>query len=121
MTAGRTRQGRAIAQHRAPDRPAIQVAPGDRVTLGDRDTEWPEFVWTALASGLGGWMPSTLFDAERGEASALQDYDTRELDADVGDVLTLHEERAGWWWATNAAGDSGWVPARAIEVDAGPT
>ena len=111
------KRARVIATHRAPDRPAIQVASGDRVTLGDRDTEWPEFVWTALASGLGGWVPSALYDAERGEASALQDYDTRELDADIGDALTLHHELADWWWATNASGTSGWIPARAIEIE----
>jgi len=106
---------RVTQAHRAPDRPAIQVQAGDRVTLGDRDTEWPQFVWTALASGLGGWVPSALFDAERGQASALQDYDTRELDVAVGEIVTLHEQMADWWWATNANGDSGWIPARAVE------
>lgn len=94
----------------------MRVASGDTVTLGDRDTEWPEFVWTALASGLGGWVPSALFDAERGQASALQDYDTAELDADAGDNVTLHRELAGWWWADDARGNSGWLPARKLEM-----
>lgn len=110
------KRARVIAEHRAPERPAIRVASGDTVTLGDRDTEWPEFVWTALASGLGGWVPSALFDAERGQASALQDYDTVELDADTGDILTLHRELAGWWWADNARGESGWIPSRKLEM-----
>ena len=110
------RRARVVQQHRAPDRPAIQVQAGDRVTLGERDTEWPEFVWTSLASGLGGWIPSPLFDADTGEASALEAYDTRELNADVGDELQLHREQAQWWWATNASGDSGWIPARAVEM-----
>ena len=39
-----------IAPHRAPDRPPIQVEPGDNVTVGERDSEWPQFVWTALAT-----------------------------------------------------------------------
>lgn len=109
------RRARVVAAHRAPDRTPIRVATGDRVTLGDRDTEWPEFVWTALASGLGGWVPSALFDRDRGEANVLQDYDTRELDADPGELLALHSELAGWWWVTNADGASGWVPARSLE------
>ena len=110
------KRARVIAEHRAPERLAIRVASGDRVTLGDRDTEWPEFVWTALASGLGGWVPSALFDAERGQASALQDYDTKELEADAGEELVLHRELAGWWWAENARGRSGWIPARKLEL-----
>lgn len=113
MTAQRARVTEA---HRAPDRPAMRMQAGERVTLGDRDSEWPEFVWTALASGLGGWVPSALFDAERGHASALQDYDTQELAADPGDELVLHNELAGWWWAENARGDTGWIPARKLEL-----
>lgn len=109
-------RARVTEVHRVPDRPAIRVQAGERVTLGDRDTEWPEFVWTALASGLGGWVPTALFDAERGQASALQDYDTKELDADPGDELVLHRELAGWWWAENARGESGWIPTRKLEL-----
>jgi hypothetical protein len=109
-------RARVTEIHRAPDRPAIRMQAGERVTLGDRDTEWPEFVWTALASGLGGWVPTALFDAERGQASALQDYDTKELDADPGDELVLHRELAGWWWAENARGESGWIPTRKLEL-----
>jgi hypothetical protein len=109
-------KARVIAEHRAPDRPAIQVAPGDPVTLGERDNDWPQFVWTTLASGMGGWIPSVLFDRERGDATAQKDYDTRELNADVGEVLNLHYELADWWWAENTQGVSGWIPARAIEI-----
>ncbi|MCL1634690.1 SH3 domain-containing protein [Luteimonas sp. SX5] len=110
------RRARVIAEHRAPDRPAIQVAPGDAVTLGERDSDWPQFVWATLASGLGGWIPSALFDAEHGNATAQKEYDTRELNADVGEIVTLHYELADWWWAENAQGASGWIPARAVEI-----
>lgn len=109
------RRARVIAAHRAPDRPPIQVSTGDSVTLGERDSDWPQFVWTTLAQGLGGWIPAVLFDRDSGEATALGDYDTRELDTEIGDVITLHYEQEGWWWAENANGDSGWIPARAIE------
>lgn len=110
------KRARVTERHRAPERVAIQVQAGDRVTLGDRDIEWPQFVWTALASGLGGWVPSALFDAERCQASALQNYDTSELDAHRGEGLTLHRELAGWWWAENARGESRWLPARKLEL-----
>ena len=110
------KRGRVIATHRAPDRPPIRVAPGDAVTLGERDLDWPDFVWTTLAGGLGGWIPAALFDRDAGEAVAQVEYDTRELDADIGELLTLHRELASWWWAENAQGASGWIPARAIDV-----
>ncbi|HEY0661390.1 MAG TPA: SH3 domain-containing protein [Lysobacter sp.] len=110
------RRARVVLAHRAPDRPPIRVARGDTVTLGDRDTEWPQFVWAAIAEGHGGWMPVALFDGDRGNATALADYDTRELPADPGELLTLHHELAQWWWAENAQGAQGWIPARALEL-----
>jgi len=104
------------AAHRAPDRPPLRIEPGDSVTLGERDSEWPQFVWTSLATGLGGWMPSMLFDREEGEATAMRSYDTRELGADEGESLVLHHELAGWWWAENTQGTSGWIPARVLRI-----
>lgn len=109
-------RARVIAAHRAPDRATVRMAPGDPVTLGDRDGDWPQFVWTTLASGLGGWIPSALFDIERGETRAEHAYDTQELDAEVGDLLILHRELADWWWAENERGACGWIPARALDM-----
>jgi hypothetical protein len=110
------RHARVVVSHNAPDRPPIRVARGDAVHLGHRDTDWPEFVWTTIAEGYEGWVPATLFDREDGPATALQDYDTRELDTQADEVVTLQYELAGWWWARNALGHQGWVPARSLEL-----
>ncbi|TYT27075.1 peptide-binding protein [Luteimonas viscosa] len=107
-------RARATSVHRAPDRPALRIGIGDRVVLGERDDEWPQFVW-ATATGIGGWIPATLFDAEHGPATALAAYDTTELDVDPGEPLVLHHELADWWWVENTRGARGWVPARKIE------
>ena len=110
------RRARVIAEHRSPDRPAIRVSAGDSVTLGERDSDWPQFVWATLAQGLGGWIPAALFDRDTGTATALDDYDTRELATRIGESINVHYEQEGWWWAENANGESGWIPARAIEL-----
>ncbi|RDZ27189.1 SH3 domain-containing protein [Lysobacter silvisoli] len=110
------RRARVVVAHRAPDRPPIRVARGQRVTLGDRDRDWPQFVWTTLAEGHGGWVPAALFDGDHGPATALNDYDTRELDAEADEIVTLQYELADWWWASNARGDEGWIPTRALDL-----
>jgi len=109
-------RARVIVAHRAPDRPPIRVARGEAVTLGDRDADWPQFVWTAIAEGHGGWVPAALFDTDHGAATALADYDTQELTAAKGEILKLHHEFAQWWWAENADGAQGWIPARVLEL-----
>jgi hypothetical protein len=109
------RRARVVLAHRAPDRAPIRVARGETVTLGDRDAEWPQFAWAVTASGDGGWIPVALFDAPRGRATALADYDTQELSVLPDEVLVLHYELAQWWWAEHPSGAQGWVPARVLE------
>lgn len=109
-------RARVVVAHRAPDRPPIRLARGETVTLGDRDADWPQFVWAVPAGGVGGWVPAALFDAQHGPATALSDYDTRELTAGADETLSLHHELAQWWWAENSSGAQGWIPARAIEL-----
>lgn len=108
------RRARVATAHRAPDREPIRCTAGDTMTLGERDTEWPEFIWAELEHGQGGWIPAALFAQAGDRAVITQDYDTRELEADPGDELRLHNWLADWWWAENANGTCGWIPARAI-------
>ena len=108
-------RARVTTAHRAPDRPPLRLRRGDPVVLSDRDEEWPQFVWTQ-AGTLGGWVPAALFDAERGSATALEAYDTTELDVDPGQLVTLHRELADWWWVEDAAGAQGWVPSRVLQI-----
>jgi len=30
--------------------------------------------------------------------------------------LLLHHELAGWWWAENTQGTSGWIPTRVLRI-----
>jgi hypothetical protein len=44
---------RAIASDQIPGRPPIQVVPGQQVQVGQRDTEWPTFVFITTGTGAG--------------------------------------------------------------------
>jgi len=108
---------RATASHEIPDRLPIQVAPGQQVRVGQRDTEWPAFVFITTRNGAG-WVPERYLDTSSDPAVALTAYDTTELATTAGEELTVIErdDPSGWAKVRNAAGSEGWVPLRTVEA-----
>jgi Variant SH3 domain. len=106
--------------HEIPDRPALQVAAGELVQLGERDDRWPAFVFVTTPHGAG-WVParhlSTPSDPPPGTAVVQIPYDTTELPTRVGDVLEVLTEDllSGWLWCRADNGRQGWVPVAAVE------
>lgn len=104
-------RARVVETYRTQYANPIGFASGEIVTLGERDTEWPAFIWTITADGNAGWAPfDWLKPLGDGRAEALRDYSARELDADPGDEIALLHELGGWWWATHDDGRAGWIP-----------
>ena len=95
----------------------IAFVAGESVQLGQRDSEWPEFIWATDPRGNSGWVHERYLDRDHGTAIAIRDYSARELDAEAGQVLELVEEAGGWWWAKNNDGAQGWLPARDISIE----
>ncbi len=104
-------RARVVRDYRTQYANPIRFAQGDVVTLGERDTEWPAFVWTITADGNAGWAPvDWLKPLGDGRAEALRDYSAQELDACAGDEIELQYALGGWWWATAPDGRNGWIP-----------
>lgn len=99
-----------VADHEVPVRPAIRIAPGDTVEVGERDSQWPAFVFITIAKGSGaegsGWVPERYLSVDRPLARVVHAYDTKELAASAGTVLELIEDdpESGWSWCTLADG-----------------
>jgi len=98
-----------------PARPPIALVPGDAVTVGERDVEWPAFVFVTAAGG-SGWVPSRCLSADSGEATVTAAYDTTELATAPGDELEVLErdDEGGWLRCRAADGREGWVPRRSV-------
>lgn len=107
--------------HEIPERAPIRVAVGDEVDVGERDGDWPEFVYVTTADGGGsGWVPGRFLSETAGRAVVRTAYDTTELPTVAGDVLeVLGEDRqSGWLWCRAAAGREGWVPVSTLDEPA---
>jgi SH3 domain len=101
--------------HEIPRRPPIQVVAGQQVQVGDRDSQWPEFVYVTTTDG-SGWVPARHLSAPSGTAVVVTGYDTTELATRTGELLDVLDEdlRSGWLWCRSAAGEQGWVPVNTV-------
>ncbi len=108
---------RLLRDYRTQYPDPIRFGVGERVRVGARDTEWPEFLWATDATGRSGWVHERYLCGTAGDSAARRDYDARELDADAGDTVQLIEEAGGWWWSQAADGRRGWLPARDLHIE----
>ena len=108
------------ARHKPPSRPPIRIAAGEQVVAGERDTEWPAFVFVTTESGAG-WVPSRHLSGDSGPVQVVRDYDTTELAAEPGDALTVltRDDEGSWLWCRDQHGRQGWIPLRAVSESGG--
>ena len=106
----------AEVAHEIPDRPPIRLSVGQRVRVGDRDTEWPEFVFVTAPQG-SGWVPARHLSAPSGSAVVRTEYDTTELPTAVGEVLdvVIEDLTSGWIWVRSRDRREGWVPLKTLD------
>ena len=107
---------RARRSHEIPERPPIQLEPGEAVVVGQRDSDWPAFVFVTAARGRG-WVPARHLSADSGAAVVEVAYDTTELAVAPGQEVTVldRDDESGWWWCRADGGAEGWVPVAAFE------
>ena len=105
----------AVAAHEIPGRPPLRIEPGEVVTAGRNDDEWPAFVYVTSSHGEG-WVPERHLRRDAEAATVVVAYDTTELPVGAGEHLDILEEdrESGWAWCCNAAGRAGWVPLRVL-------
>ncbi len=107
-------QARAIADYEAAYPHPIAIAAGERLVVGRRDQEWPSFVWCTNCEGRAGWVPESYLGRQGDVGVARCDYTARELTVSAGQLLTVERAEGGWVWATDQAGQSGWVPEKVL-------
>ena len=106
---------RAVRAWRVVYLDPIHGAAGDRLVLGRRDDEYPGWVWATAVDGRAGWVPESWLRVEGESGVLLRDYTAAELSLLPGDVASGELSVNGWLWATNAAGERGWVPLSCLE------
>lgn len=109
--------GRVVGVPAHSQPPGLGLRPGAELTAVGYDERWPGYVLCGTLEGQSGWVPEGLLAyLGPGIAVAHGEYPAQVLPAAIGDVLTLHAEANGWYWATREDGGSGWVLAAHVVV-----
>jgi uncharacterized protein YgiM (DUF1202 family) len=107
---------RVHREYRVQYRTPVQVAAGEKVSVGHGDDEYPGWKWCKASNGHGGWIPAELLSQEGDEAIVLQEYSAQELAVERGEEVEVEDERHGWLLVHNARGQLGWIPASHVRL-----
>jgi hypothetical protein len=111
---GYWRNGVVIAPWSASYPYTFQVSAGESVNIIEREGEWAGWLWCVNHAGTGAWVPESYLDIRSDHAVLLHDYESTELDANVGDILHLGKHVSGWVWCKDSEGREGWLPKNCI-------
>jgi hypothetical protein len=89
----------------------IQIASGERVSVGHEDDEFPGWKWCKASGGREVWVPLELLSSEGSAALVLEDYSVREPAVQPGEEVVVEDARHNCLLVRNARGERDWVPA----------
>jgi putative acetyltransferase len=94
----------------------IRFESGELITLGGRDTEFPEFLWATDANGREGWVHQSKFlvTSEK-TAVTTAPYTAMELSVRAGELVSAEEALGDWSYCSNAEEAKGWLPNHLLE------
>jgi hypothetical protein len=103
------------AYTRSSENPMIARS-GALLTPIRRDPDWPGWVFCVDENGVEAWVPEEWLITEKQQTRLIKDYNSIELTLQLGEHLVLHAEESGWYWASRANGETGWVPANCVDI-----
>ena len=113
------RRCKAARGYQAAYPESFVVRLGEALTAGEKDSEWPGWVWCTNRRGESRWVPEAYLQRLDEKRIALRNYDATELTIRTGENLVASAEVGGWIWCTNQEGRSGWVPADCLVAGLG--
>ena len=118
-TDSKPRKYRVVTAYRSAYPEPFVVRAGESLTAGEKESEWPGWVWCTDRHGDSRWVPEEYLRKQGEKLIALRDYDATELTVCAGQELTARDQVSGWTWCTNREGRSGWVPADCLAAEPG--
>jgi len=100
---------RVTKAHMASFSYVMLAIPGDRVRIGREDPEMKGWFWCTNERGVEMWVPSIYLDVEGSIGVFNQPYNSKEIDAEPGEIVQFLGETLGWVECLDASWGYGWI------------
>ena len=110
------RFAKVIADYKSAYPDPFFVRKSDKLTIGQKDSPWPGWLWCTAANGENRWLPKSYLEINGDIGTVLYDYSAVELTVSIGEQLKIIKEAEGWYWCENGGGQMGWVPGENVEI-----
>ena len=107
---------KVICDYRSPYTEPLLIRKGEILQIGNKESEWPGWVWCMIQDGKERWVPRKYIDIQGNSGIMLEDYEATELAVSIGEKLKIEKEESGWVWVTNMEGKKGWVPLENVKI-----
>ncbi|MHA2037491.1 MAG: SH3 domain-containing protein [Promethearchaeota archaeon] len=107
---------KVISDYRSPYTKPLKIRKREILQIGDKESEWPGWVWCMNKDGRERWVPRSFIDIQGNSGVMLQDYEANELTVLIGEELKIEKEESGWVWVENKEGKKGWIPLDNIKI-----
>lgn len=105
-----------VSAHRSNYPNPVSFDVGDRLEVGEKDTEYVGWVTVTDPNGCAGWAPIEYIELAESVDSgvALKRYSAKELDVEPGERLNVKFEHCQWCWVEHETKGAGWVPSECL-------
>lgn len=86
------------------------------VITGREDSEWSGWIFcTSIKTGVSCWVPKQITSVDSAYRGVInEDYSAHELNASIGQTVTIERELNGWAWCCDGE-QHGWLPLDKLE------
>jgi hypothetical protein len=103
-----------IKSHKPSFEYHLELTKGDLLNFERKPTDVAGWIWCTTMGGKSCWIPESWVKMKGKQCEIIQDYSSKELAAEVGEIIELKFIESGWAWIKNGKKEFGWIPIDCI-------